>query len=46
MFRSLMNVRPSHLLDPKLFDFAALVPGMNTPEGDAVPDLRASEQEL
>ena len=46
MFRSLMNVRPSHLLDPKLFDFAALVPGMNTPEGDAVPDLRAQEQEL
>ena len=24
MFRSLMNARPSHLLDPKLFDFAAL----------------------
>ena len=46
MFRSLMNVRPSHLLDPKLFDFAALVPGMNTPEGAAVPDLRAQEQEL
>ena len=27
MFRSLMNVRPSHLLDPKLFDFASLFPG-------------------
>lgn len=26
MFRSLMNVRPSHLADPDLFDFAALVP--------------------
>ncbi|MEO8242802.1 MAG: tRNA 2-thiocytidine(32) synthetase TtcA [bacterium] len=25
MFRSLMNVRPSHLADPKLFDFAGLV---------------------
>jgi len=24
MFRSLMNARPSHLLDPKLFDFANL----------------------
>ncbi|MFN4204553.1 MAG: ATP-binding protein, partial [Tabrizicola sp.] len=25
MFRSLMNVRPSHLADPTLFDFASLV---------------------
>jgi tRNA 2-thiocytidine biosynthesis protein TtcA len=24
MFRSLMNVRPSHLADPALFDFAGL----------------------
>jgi len=24
MFRALMNTRPSHLLDPKIFDFAAL----------------------
>ena len=24
MFRALMNVRPSHLADPTLFDFAAL----------------------
>lgn len=46
MFRSLMNVRPSHLLDPSLFDFAALVPGMKTPEGDDVPDLRDSGREL
>ncbi len=27
MFRSLMNVRPSHMLDPKLFDFAGLALG-------------------
>lgn len=46
MFRSLMNVRPSHLLDPALFDFAALFPAQNDPDGDAVPNLRDSEREL
>ncbi|MYG26239.1 MAG: hypothetical protein F4213_09475, partial [Boseongicola sp. SB0677_bin_26] len=25
MFRALMNARPSHLLDPKLFNFTGLV---------------------
>lgn len=46
MFRSLMNVRPSHLLDPALFDFAALFPAQNDPDGDVVPNLRDSEREL
>ena len=27
MFRALMNVRPSQLADPELFDFAGLRPG-------------------
>lgn len=36
MFRALMNVRPSHMLDPKLFDFSSLFPG--APELDTDPE--------
>jgi tRNA 2-thiocytidine biosynthesis protein TtcA len=36
MFRALTNVRPSHLADPKLFDFAGLMAGMTAaPPQDA-----------
>ncbi|MBW7922172.1 MAG: tRNA 2-thiocytidine(32) synthetase TtcA [Rubellimicrobium sp.] len=35
MFRALMNARPSHLLDPELFDFAGLARG----EGRAAPEV-------
>jgi tRNA 2-thiocytidine biosynthesis protein TtcA len=38
MFRALMNARPSHLLDPALFDFAGLARGL--PEsGENPPQL-------
>ena len=35
MFRSLMNVKPSHLADPSLFDFAGLMRG--TVKFDEIP---------
>ncbi len=42
MFRALMNVRPSHLVDPKLFDFAGLMrdPDKFELNSDDIPDLR------
>jgi len=43
MFKALMNVRPSHLVDPKLFDFAGLMAGAPAPDPDnstEIPQLR------
>lgn len=39
MFRALMNVRPSHLADPSIFDFAALLRGSIESEENP-PQLR------
>ncbi len=38
IFRALMNARPSHLLDPKLFDFQGLVAG-NAEKDENAPQL-------
>ncbi len=44
MFRALMNTRPSHLADPKLFDFSGLWPendkNVTEKSGKDVPSLR------
>jgi len=44
MFRALMNARPSHLLDPKLFDFAGLTRRDQNDSGEQIdvapPQLR------
>ena len=40
MFRALMNVRPSHLPDPALFDFTALTPDASNFSEKAPPVLR------
>ncbi|WP_299192502.1 tRNA 2-thiocytidine(32) synthetase TtcA [uncultured Litoreibacter sp.] len=42
MFRALMNARPSHLLDPKLFDFQGLTAG-TTEFDENVPHLRGED---
>ncbi|MEY3532401.1 MAG: hypothetical protein RI979_425 [Pseudomonadota bacterium] len=42
MFRALMNVRPSHLADPGLFDFAGLLREMGT-ISENPPHLRDSD---
>lgn len=42
MFRALMNVRPSHLADPSLFDFAGLMREMVEVDGN-IPDLRSHD---
>ena len=40
MFKALTNIRPSHMLDPKLFDFAGLGLAANAEKDDGVPRLR------
>ncbi|MCC5966688.1 MAG: tRNA 2-thiocytidine(32) synthetase TtcA [Natronohydrobacter sp.] len=40
MFRALMNVRPSHLPDPALFDFLGLSTNAMTEQAGSVPDLK------
>lgn len=42
MFRALMNVRPSHLADPALFDFGGLMREMVEVDGN-IPDLRGHD---
>ncbi|WP_417588748.1 tRNA 2-thiocytidine(32) synthetase TtcA [Pararhodobacter oceanensis] len=45
MFKALMNVRPSHLVDPQLFDFAALMPEA-APETPPAGDDRNNSKQI
>ncbi|MDG2339793.1 MAG: tRNA 2-thiocytidine(32) synthetase TtcA, partial [Paracoccaceae bacterium] len=40
MFKALTNIRPSHMLDPKIFDFAGLDLTKTPPNSDDIPKLR------
>ncbi len=42
MFKALTNIRPSHMMDPKLFDFAGLMreTAKVEPNSDPIPKLR------
>ena len=40
MFRSLMNTRPSHLLDTNLFDFKNLQKSPTPEDSPPIPDLK------
>ncbi|HPD91654.1 MAG TPA: tRNA 2-thiocytidine(32) synthetase TtcA, partial [Pararhodobacter sp.] len=44
MFKALMNVRPSHLVDPALFDFAGLRPRAARLDTPDAPDRDNSNE--